>query len=88
MDNTIVKIMKDFALNEAFKKLRNILEKSQSQFAALIGVSLHTVVSIENNRNGVSQKMTGRIFAATGAVLGLKKQRNLRLYPNTEDSLQ
>lgn len=50
-------------------ELRRIIGKSQSQFAAMIGVSIHTVISVENGRNQLSEKLARRIRIATGAHL-------------------
>ena len=61
--------MKDFSLNDAFKNLRKMLRKSQTQFAALLGCSRETVISVENRRNGISEAMTALIKEASGAKL-------------------
>jgi len=50
-------------------QLRRIIKKSQSQFAAMIGVSIHTVISVENGRNQLSENLARRIEIATGADL-------------------
>jgi DNA-binding XRE family transcriptional regulator len=50
-------------------ELRKIIGKSQSQFAAMIGVSIHTVISVENERNQLSRNLARRIEIATGANL-------------------
>ena len=50
-------------------ELRKIIGKSQTQFAAMIGVSKHTVISVENGRNQLSRNLTKRIEIATGAKL-------------------
>jgi DNA-binding XRE family transcriptional regulator len=50
-------------------ELRKIIGKSQSQFAAMIGVSIHTIISVENGRNQLSENLTRRIKIATGADL-------------------
>lgn len=55
-------------------ELRKIIGKSQSQFAAMIGVSIHTVISVENGRNQLSEKLARRIQIATGADL-LKRSK-------------
>jgi DNA-binding XRE family transcriptional regulator len=50
---------------------RKIIKKSQSQFAAMIGVSKHTVISVENGRNRLSPKLADRIYETTGVNLAL-----------------
>ncbi len=51
-------------------KLREIIGKSQSQFATMIGVSKHSIISIENGRTKeLSRNLTKRIEIATGADL-------------------
>jgi transcriptional regulator with XRE-family HTH domain len=50
-------------------QLRRLIKKSQSQFAAMIGVSIHTVISVENGRNQLSENLARRIEIATGADL-------------------
>jgi len=50
-------------------ELRHIIGKSQSQFAAMIGVSIHTIISVENGRNQLSEKLARQIRIATGANL-------------------
>lgn len=52
-------------------ELRKLIHKSQTQFAAMIGVSKHTVISVENGRNQLSRKLANRIYTATGADLAL-----------------
>jgi transcriptional regulator with XRE-family HTH domain len=61
--------MKEFKLNEAFVNLRKATGKSQTKFAAELGLSKHTVISVENLRNGVSAEMQRRVFDRTGACL-------------------
>jgi transcriptional regulator with XRE-family HTH domain len=50
-------------------ELRKIIGKSQTQFAAMIGVSKDTVISVENGRNQLSRNLAKRIQIATGADL-------------------
>ena len=50
-------------------QLRRIIKRSQSRFAAMIGVSIHTVISVENGRNQLSENLARRIEIATGADL-------------------
>jgi transcriptional regulator with XRE-family HTH domain len=50
-------------------QLRKLIKKSQSQFAAMIGASIHTVISVENGRNQLSENLARRIEIATGADL-------------------
>ena len=50
-------------------ELRKVIGKSQSQFAAMIGVSKHTIISVENRRNALSRTLANRIRIATGANL-------------------
>jgi DNA-binding XRE family transcriptional regulator len=50
-------------------QLRKTIGKSQTQFAAMIGVSKHTIISVENGRNQLSPKLAKRIQAATGAEI-------------------
>jgi DNA-binding XRE family transcriptional regulator len=49
--------------------LRELIHKSQAQFAALVGVSKETIISVENGRNQLSKKLALRIFICTGANL-------------------
>jgi len=48
-------------------QLRDTIKKSQSQFAAMVGVSKHTIISVENGRNQLSKNLARRIQIATGA---------------------
>jgi DNA-binding XRE family transcriptional regulator len=48
-------------------ELRRVIGKSQAQFAAMIGVSKHTIISVENGRNQLSRNLVKRIQIATGA---------------------
>jgi transcriptional regulator with XRE-family HTH domain len=50
-------------------ELRHIIGKSQSRFATMVGVSIHTIISVENGRIHLSKKLVRRILTATGAVL-------------------
>jgi DNA-binding XRE family transcriptional regulator len=50
-------------------ELREVIGKSQTQFAAMIGVSKHTIISVENRRNALSRTLAKRIQIATGADL-------------------
>lgn len=50
-------------------QVRKIIGKSQSQFAALVGVSKHTIISVENGRNKLSKNLARRIQIATGAQI-------------------
>jgi DNA-binding XRE family transcriptional regulator len=50
-------------------QLRKVIQKSQSQFAAMIGVSKHTIISVENGRNKLSKNLARRIRIATGAKI-------------------
>jgi DNA-binding XRE family transcriptional regulator len=50
-------------------ELRKVIGKSQTQFATMIGVSKHTIISVENGRNQLSRKLAKRIEIATGADL-------------------
>ena len=54
---------------QKLKNLRDVIEKSQSQFAAMIGVSKHTIISVENKRNQLSPGLAQKIYLATGANL-------------------
>jgi len=51
-------------------QLRDLIGKSQSQFAAMVGVSKHTIISVENGRNKLSRNLAKRIQLATGANIG------------------
>jgi DNA-binding XRE family transcriptional regulator len=51
-------------------ELRKIIGKSQSQFATMIGVSKHSIISVENGRTKeLSKNLTKLIQIATGAEL-------------------
>ncbi len=50
-------------------KLRKIIGKSQTQFASMVGVTKHTIISVENERNQLSRNLAKRIEIATGANL-------------------
>jgi transcriptional regulator with XRE-family HTH domain len=50
-------------------QLRQIIGKSQSQFAAMIGYSKHAIISVENGRNHLSPKLLKQILFATGAEI-------------------
>jgi DNA-binding XRE family transcriptional regulator len=58
-------------------QLRKTIGKSQSQFAAMIGVSKHTIISVENGRNQLSENLARRIHEATGAHLRSDDPENL-----------
>lgn len=49
--------------------LREVIHKSQSQFAAMLGVSKHTIISVENGRNGLTPNLARRMYIATGVSL-------------------
>ncbi len=67
-------------------ELRKIIGKSQSQFAAMIGVSKHAIISVENARNDLSQNMAKHIEIATGAkLLGGKLESPFRADQYTRD---
>jgi DNA-binding XRE family transcriptional regulator len=53
--------------NKSVKALRQIIGRTQAEFAALIGASKDTVVSWENGRNKLSKEFAVRIRQATGA---------------------
>jgi transcriptional regulator with XRE-family HTH domain len=53
-------------MNENLKDLRRILDQTQAEFAATIGVSKDTVASWETGRNRLSAGMALRIALATG----------------------
>ena len=77
-------------------ELRHLIKKSQSQFAAMIGVSKHTIISVENGRNELSRNLAQRIQVATGASLLQNKLENykrsnfddwrIKFFPSTEAS--
>jgi transcriptional regulator with XRE-family HTH domain len=52
--------------NHAIRALRDILDQTQSEFAAMIGVTRDAVVSWELGRNKLSRKFARRIALATG----------------------
>jgi transcriptional regulator with XRE-family HTH domain len=52
--------------NKTVAKLREILGKTQAQFAVMLGVSRDTIVSVENGRNRMSPGLAARIHVATG----------------------
>ena len=56
-------------------KIRKIIDKSQAQFAAMVGVSKHTIISVENGRNQLSPNLVKRIRIATGAQISNDKFR-------------
>jgi len=62
-----MKTRKHFGLLVA--QLRKTIGISQLKFAAMIGVSIHTIISVENGRNELSVKLAKRIRATTGAEL-------------------
>ncbi|MGZ5519222.1 MAG: helix-turn-helix transcriptional regulator [Limisphaerales bacterium] len=53
--------------NEAIRELRNIIGRTQAEFAVMIGASKDTVVSWETGRNKLSIAFARRICLATGA---------------------
>jgi DNA-binding XRE family transcriptional regulator len=55
---------------------RRRIGKSQSQFAATIGVSKHTIISLENGRNQLSPKLAKLIRVATGLCVVSPKEEN------------
>lgn len=48
--------------------LRSIIDRNQSQFAAMIGTTRDAVASWEGGRNRISRKFALRIHVATGAM--------------------
>jgi DNA-binding XRE family transcriptional regulator len=58
-------------------ELRKTIGKSQTQFAAMIGVSKHTIISVENGRNQLSGKLARQIRIATGADVLADRQRQI-----------
>jgi transcriptional regulator with XRE-family HTH domain len=56
---------------------RKAIGKSQTQFAAMLGVSKHTIISVENDRNRLSPKLAHRIRIATGAPIGSESDLDL-----------
>jgi len=58
-------------------EFRRKIHKSQSQFAAMLGVSKHTIISVENGRNRLSPKLTRRIRIATGAPIESERDGDL-----------
>jgi DNA-binding XRE family transcriptional regulator len=52
--------------NRTVAKLRNIIGKTQEQFALMLGVSKDTIVSVENGRNRLTPGLAYRIHVATG----------------------
>lgn len=57
----------DLKRNESVRKLRDIIERTQVDFAASVGVSEHTIISVENGRNKLTPKLAQRIRMFTGA---------------------
>jgi transcriptional regulator with XRE-family HTH domain len=55
---------------------RRRIGKSQSQFAAMLGVSKHTIISLENSRNRLSPELAKLIRAATGLCVVSPKEKN------------
>jgi transcriptional regulator with XRE-family HTH domain len=55
--------------NESMKRLREILGKTQEQFAAMIGYTIHAVASVETGRVRLTPAMNRAIIFATGASL-------------------
>src|ERR1035437_1167265 len=53
--------------NKTVAKLRNLIGKTQEQFAVMLGVSKDTIVSVENGRNRLTPGLASRIHIATGA---------------------
>ena len=53
--------------NKTVAKLRNLIGKTQEQFAVMLGVSKDTIVSVENGRNRLSPGLASRTHIATGA---------------------
>jgi DNA-binding XRE family transcriptional regulator len=54
--------------NRTITRLRKIIEKTQEQFALMLGVSKDTIVSVENGRNRLTPRLAKRIYIATGAL--------------------
>ena len=53
---------------KAVKKLRSILDLTQAQLAARLGVSTIAIIQIENERNRLSVEMNNRIRVTFGAT--------------------
>ena len=53
--------------NASVARLRKIIQRTQTDFAKMIGVSLDLIKGIETGRNQLTQVVAARIFVATGA---------------------
>jgi transcriptional regulator with XRE-family HTH domain len=63
-------------------QLRQIIGKSQPQFAAMIGYSKHAIISVENGRNHLSPKLVKQILFATGAEITSQQIRFCPMLPD------
>jgi transcriptional regulator with XRE-family HTH domain len=68
--------------NEAMRELRRIINRTQGEFAAMIGASKDAVASWETGRNKLSRQFARRIAFATGVEEGalLRGRGRLRCY--------
>jgi transcriptional regulator with XRE-family HTH domain len=57
-------------LNLSLVRLREIIGRTQAEFAAMIGVSVDTIKSLETGRLALSPRLAGAIRLATGADVG------------------
>ena len=55
--------------NKSVAKLREIIGRTQSEFASSVGVSTHTIISVENGRNRLTPKLAQRIRMFTGVQI-------------------
>ena len=55
--------------NKTVKQLRKILGKSQRDFAAMLGVSVDLIKSVECGRAALADKLIMRIAFSTGAMV-------------------
>jgi DNA-binding XRE family transcriptional regulator len=62
-----IKNPKPKKINETLKGLRTILEKSQAEFASMVGCSRDTIKSLETGRSGLTNCAAKIINVATGA---------------------
>ena len=59
---------------ETVRTLRQILEKDQSAFAAMIGISLATLRKIEQERGNVTVASLGKILGRFGLELAVRSK--------------
>lgn len=58
-------------MNEALKLARKILDKNQSEYAKLVGVSKRIIANFEINKGNPTLETINKLFSPVGLAVGL-----------------